>query len=197
MRLLPFAAIIITAVAFVAACPLRADEPAATPLPVDSDQALLDRATDYRYDPVGRQLWPIPRESMREGCVYFTYAADMESWVWSQWMGEAGFQFAMGPGSIQPGERFHLTITDAEGLQVIEERAPELARKFEIQGVKPVLRLDDDGSWQLNPTSCGARVFDTRTGERWEWHGPTQTPVVHLGGNRWHYNNGRYVPRYR
>jgi hypothetical protein len=198
MRLLSFAVIAFTLLAFVATGRLHADdEPAATPIPVDADQTLLDRTTDYRYDPVGRQLWPIPRESLLHDCIYLTYAADLDAWTWSQWTGATGFQFAMGPGSIQPGERFHLTITDAEGLRVLEARAPELARKFEIQGTKPVLRLDDDGNWRVNPTSCGARVFDTRTGERWEWHGPKQAGVTHFSGNRWQYDNGRYVPRYR
>lgn len=183
---------------------VRGDEPAAVeaaggePIAIEADRHLLDQATDYRYDPISRQLWPIPRASLRRGCVYLTFASDLDAWTWSQWMGEQGFRYAMGPGSIQPGERFHLTFSDAEGMQAIEARSPELARKFEIQGAKPVLRLDEDGSWRLNPTSCGARVFDERTGERLEWHGPGRASVVvHLGGNRWRYENGRYVPTYR
>lgn len=167
------------------------------PIPVEADRNLLDQATDYRYDPIGRQLWPIPRASLRPGCVYLTFAADLDRWTWSQWMGEQGFRYAMGPGSIQPGERFHLTFSDAEGMQAIEARSPELARKFEIQGAKPVLRLDEDGSWRLNANACGARVFDERTGERWEWHGPGRASVVHFGGNRWRYEDGRYLPSYR
>ena len=183
----------------------RGDEPAAPtvdpvdgdPIAIEADRSQLDQATDYRYDPINRQLWPIPRASLRRGCVYLTFATDLDAWTWSQWMGEPGFRYAMGPGSIQPGEQFHLTFSDAEGMQAIEARSPELARKFEIQGAKPVLRLDEDGSWRLNPTSCGARVFDERTGQRWEWHGPVPAAVVHFGGNRWRYENGRYLPRYR
>jgi hypothetical protein len=168
-----------------------------TPIPVESDRGLLKLSMDYRYDPVGRQLWEIPRESLRPGCVYLTYAADLQTWTWSQWMGAQGFRFALGTGSVIPGEQFHLTISDAEGMRAIEARSPELARKFEIQGAKPVLRLEEDDTWRLNPNSCGARVFDERTGHRWEWHGPDQAAVVHLGGNCWRYENGRYLPAYR
>ena len=183
---------------------LRAAEPTADapagetmPVPVEADRGLLDQLKDYRYDPVSRQLWEIPRESLRLGCVYLTYDSDLQEWIWSQWAGQQGFRFALGPGSIIPGEQFHLTISDAEGMRAIEARSPELARKFEIQGSKPVLRLEEDGTWRLNPNSCGARVFDTRTGRRWEWHGPDQATVVHLGGDRWRYVNGEYVPAYR
>lgn len=165
-----------------------------TPIPVEADRSKLDRRTIYRYDPVSRQLWPIPRASLRLDCIYLVYDSSLGRWTWSQWGDHEGFRYAMGPGSIQPGERFHLTISDAEGRRALEARSPELARKFEIQGAKPVLRLDEDGSWRLNPTSCGARVFDERTGERWEWHGPTQAAVIHLGGSRWRYENGRYLP---
>ena len=171
--------------------------PDAVPVPVEADRGLLNQAKDYRYDPVGRQLWEIPRESLRPGCVYLTYATDLQRWTWSQWAGAEGFRFALGPGSVVPGEQFHLTISDAEGMRAIEARSPELARKFEIQGAKPVLLLVEDDSWRLNPTSCGARVFDERSGRRWEWHGADQTAVVHLGGNRWRYENGRYLPAYR
>ena len=183
----------------------QADEPAADtaspaaadPIPVEADRGLLSLNTSYRYDPVSRQLWPIPEASMKVGCVYMTYAGDLQSWTWSQWMGDDGFRYAMGVGSIQPADNFHLTISEAEGRQVIEERYPELARKLEIQGASAVLRLDEDGSWRLNPNSCGARVFDERTGQRWEWHGSRQLGVVHLGGNGWRYENNRYVPAFR
>lgn len=174
-----------------------ADEPEPDPIPVEADRGLLSLDTCYRYDPVSRQLWPIPTDSMREGCIYLTYATDLQAWTWSQWMGSDGFQYAMGVGSIQPGDNFHLTISDAEGREVIEARYPELARKLEIQGANPVLRLQEDGSWRLNSNSCGARVFDERTGKRWEWHGPHQIAVTHLGGNRWRYENGSYVPAFR
>jgi hypothetical protein len=164
------------------------------PIPVEADRSKLDRQTVYRYDPVARQLWPIPPSSLRVDCIYLVHDVSLGRWTWSQWHGDSGFRYAMGPGSIQAGERFHLTISDAEGRRALEARSPELARKFEIQGAKPVLRLDEDGSWRLNPTVCGARVFDERTGERWEWHGPNRAAVVHLGGSHWRYESGRYLP---
>ena len=36
--------------------------PDAVPVPVEADRGLLNQAKDYRYDPVGRQLWEIQRE---------------------------------------------------------------------------------------------------------------------------------------
>ena len=36
--------------------------PDAVPVPIEADRGLLNEAMDYRYDPIGRQLWEIPRE---------------------------------------------------------------------------------------------------------------------------------------
>jgi len=167
---------------------------AVEPFPADVETAKLDRSTIYRYDPIHEQLWPIPIKSLKPGSIYKRYSPRLDRWVWSQAAKDGAMRYAFGPGSIQPAERFHLTVSQEEGLRELEIRAPELARRLEIQGGTVVMRLNADGRWQLYPSSCGPRIFDEISGRRWEWHGPDRHAVVHQGGDRWRFVDGDYRP---
>jgi hypothetical protein len=57
-----------------------------------------------------------------------------------------------------------------------------------------MIKLGEDGKWDLDISSNEGRVFDMETGQRWEWHGGHRVAVVHTGGRIWAYRDGDYVP---
>jgi hypothetical protein len=155
-----------------------------------------DRARVYRYDPVDEKLYPVTVREIRPGHVYSRFDAGLGRWTWSKADRAGSLRYAMGPGSTQPARMFDLQGTDAERQRALERRAPELARLLTIQGARPMLRLDVDGTWGLGPTPSVSSVYDLATGERWEWHGDTPSRVIHAGGRRWQVVDGWYAPAF-
>ena len=168
------------------------------PVPADKatfdDDAGRDRSVIYRFDPVTEQVCPVTAAEIKPAHVYGRYDGSLGCWVWSKADVAGNLRYAMGPGSTQPARLFDLRGTDAERQRALERRAPELARLLTIQGAQPMLRLDDQGRWDLGPTPCVSSVFDLATGERWEWHADAPSRVVHSGGNRWAFADGWYQP---
>lgn len=153
-----------------------------------------DRGTIYRLDPATERLQPVTSAELRPDHVYLRFDPALGGWAWGKASAGGGFRFAMGPGSVQPARMFDLPGTDADRQRILERKAPQLARLFNIQGARPMLRLDDTGVWRLGPTPSVSSVFDQATGERWEWHGDKPSRVVHAGGGRWRVQDGGYVP---
>jgi len=155
-----------------------------------------DRAAVYRYDPVDEKLHPVTAKEIRPGHVYGRFDGGLGRWTWSKADMAGNLRYAMGPGSTQPARMFDLQGTDAERQRALEKRSPELARLMAIQGARPMLTLDAEDRWGLGPTPCVSSVFDTATGQRWEWHADEPARVVHSGGRRWQVVDGRYRPAY-
>jgi len=174
--------------------------PAAEPEPIPAAKATpranagRDRRAVYRLDPVTETLEAVPAAAFRPGHVYNRFDPALGRWVWSKADAAGRLRYAMGEGSMQPARMFDLRGTDAERQRALEKRAPELARLMAIQGARPMLVLDAEGRWGLGPTPCVSSVFDTATGERWEWHADEPARVVHGGGRRWQVVEGRYRP---
>ena len=104
------------------------------------------------------------------------------------------FEFAMGPGSVQPAWRFDIREGREDQLRLLEERSPELYKRLMVQGARPMIQLLENGRWQLDIASNEGRVFDIETGGRWEWHGGRRVRVVHGGGKSWTYQDHTYQP---
>ena len=153
-----------------------------------------DRGRTYRYDPVDGSLVVVPPEELKPGGIYNRYDSTRGRWVWSKATADGSLQYAIGPGSIQQVRSFDMRGSQAEQRRALEKHAPELARLLTIQGVRPTLKLDEQGQWQLGPTPHVSSVFDEATGERWEWHGDAPTAVIHTCGRNWTYAAGRYLP---
>lgn len=166
-----------------------ADTPALHPSAVD-----LDPAAVYRYDPLGQTFSPIDAAQLKIGHIYYRFHPTLGHWAWSLADGHGGLNYAMGPGSLLQVERFDLTATADERRRELTVRAPEIARLFNVQGSRPAVMLQADGTWTLHGTSTKGHVFDLVTGERWEWHGDRRSGVVHSGGNAWHNVGGRFEP---
>ncbi len=181
-----------------AVCPghLRADDtPTIEASEATADQdAGRDRGRVYRLDLASETLEPVPSELLRPGHVYSRFDSASGRWAWSKADARGGLCYAMGEGTVQPARMFDLRGTDAERQRILEERAPELARLLAIQGARPMLKLDAMGCWGLGPTPSVSSVYDTSTGERWEWHADEPSRVTHVGGRRWDVVDGRFVP---
>ena len=189
---------VVILLAVAAACP--GSTPAEEPQPLKAAEATAindagrDRSRIYRLDLASETLEAVAPTTLRPGHVYSRFEPGLGRWVWSKADAGGGLRYAMGEGSVQPARMFDLKGTDAERQRILEKRAPELARLFTIQGARPMLELDAAGRWGLGPTPSVSSVYDTATGERWEWHADKPARVVHAGGTRWTIVAGRYVP---
>jgi len=173
---------------------LASAEPADSLPPAAKADAALSPDTAYRLDLFTETLRPLATGEIRPGAVYFRYSAEVGRHVWSRVKADGSFEFAMGPGSVQPAWRFDVRERREEQLRELELRAPELYRRLIEQGARPMLRLDQQGRWQLDIASNEGRVFDLETGHRWEWHGGRRVAVVHSGGRSWVSQEGRFSP---
>lgn len=173
------------------ACGLAPAAEPATPAPPP-----LQADTVYRLDLFTEALRPLAAGEVKPGAVYFRYSENVGRHVWSRVTADGRFEFAMGPGSVQPAWRFDVREGREEQLRELEQRAPELYKRLIERGARPMLRLDDQGRWQLDLAANEGRVFDLETGHRWEWHGGRRVAVVHSGGRSWDYTNGRFAPAY-
>lgn len=171
-------------------------EPAGSLPTADTADTALSPDTIYRLDLFTETLRPLTAGELKPGAVYFRYSAEVGRHVWSRVKADGSFEFAMGPGSVQPAWRFDVRERREEQLRELELRAPELYRRLIEQGARPMLRLDQQGRWQLDIASNEGRVFDLETGHRWEWHGGRRVAVVHSGGRSWDYAGGRFAPAY-
>jgi hypothetical protein len=175
---------------------LTAAEPTASLPPAASAASALKPDTIYRLDLFNETLRPLPASELKPGAVYFRHSASSGRHVWSRFLADGSFEFAMGPGSVQPAWRFDIREGRDEQLRELEVRAPELYKRLITQGARPMLRLDDQGRWQIDLASNEGRVFDLETGYRWEWHGGRRVAVVHGSGRSWTHQAGRFSPAY-
>ncbi len=153
-----------------------------------------DRGRLYRYDPLDGSLVVVPPVELKPGGIYNRFDTARGRWVWSKAAADGSLRYAIGPGSVQPVRLFDMRGSQAEQRRALEKRAPELARLLSIQGVRPTLKLDEQGQWLLGPTPHVSSVFDEATGERWEWHSDAPSAVIHSCGRQWAYADGGYLP---
>ena len=156
----------------------------------------LDQDTVYRLDLFTESLKPTLKKDLKKGAVYFRYSSLSGHHVWSRFNEEKRFDFAMGPGSVQPAWKFDVREGRDDQLRLLENRSPELYKRLMVQGSRPMIKLLDNGHWELDTASNEGRVFDLESGERWEWHGGRQIRVVHAGGIHWKYHDRNYQPAY-
>ena len=161
-----------------------------------SKTSKLDKDTIYRLDLFTETLKPQLKKDLKVGAVYFRFSTLSGHHVWSRLSEENVFEFAMGPGSVQPAWRFDIREGKEDQLQLLEERSPELYKRLMMQGARPMIKLLDNGRWDLDLASNEGRVFDIETGNRWEWHGGRRVRVVHTAGKSWLYANNMYHPTY-
>ncbi len=155
----------------------------------------LDLNTVYRLDLFTESLKPTLKKDLKKGAVYFRYSPTSGHHVWSRFS-EKKFEFAMGPGSVQPAWKFDIHEGRDDQLRLLENRSPELYKRLMVQGSRPMIKLLENGHWELDTASNEGRVFDLESGERWEWHGGRQIRVVHTGGSHWKYYDRNYQPAY-
>lgn len=146
---------------------------------------MLDRSLVYRFDLIAETFSPIERAECKPLHVYYRFSPILGRWVWSKVAADGRLEFAMGPGSVQQAFLFDLTATMDERMQVLRERAPELARQYGIQGARASMILGDDGKWKLHGVQSLGYVLDVETGRRWEWHGDHRAEVVGGHGSSW------------
>ena len=158
--------------------------------------ANLDQNTVYRLDLFTESLKPTLKKELKKGAVYFRYSSIFGHHVWSRFSEEKRFEFAMGPGSVQPAWKFDIRERRDDQLRLLENRSPELYKRLTAQGARPMIKLLENGHWELDVASNEGRVFDLESGERWEWHGGRQIRVVHAGGIHWKYRDQNYQPAY-
>mgnify|MGYP001560814299 FL=1 len=156
----------------------------------------LDQDTVYRLDLFTESLKPTLKKDLKNGAVYFRYSSLSGHHVWSRFNEEKRFDFAMDPGSVQPAWKFDVREGRDDQLRLLENRSPELYKRLMVQGSRPMIKLLDNGHWELDTASNEGRVFDLESGERWEWHGGRQIRVVHAGGIHWKYHDRNYQPAY-
>ena len=159
-----------------------------------SKTSKLDKDTIYRLDLFTETLKPQLRKDLKVGAVYFRFSTLSGHHVWSRLSEENMFEFAMVPGSVQPAWRFDIREGKEDQLRLLEERSPELYKRLMVQGARPMIKLMDNGRWDLDLASNEGRVFDIETGNRWEWHGGRRVRVVHTAGKSWIYANQIYHP---
>jgi len=161
-----------------------------------SKTSKLDKDTIYRLDLFTETLKPQLKKDLKVGAVYFRFSTLSGHHVWSRLSEENVFEFAMGPGSVQPAWRFDIREGKEDQLRLLEERSPELYKRLMVQGARPMIKLMDNGRWDLDLASNEGRVFDIETGNRWEWHGGRRVRGVHTAGKNWKYANHMYYPTY-
>ena len=161
-----------------------------------SKTSKFDKDTVYRLDLFTETLKPQLKKDLKVGAVYFRFSTLSGHHVWSRLSEENMFEFAMGPGSVQPAWRFDIREGKEDQLRLLEERSPELYKRLMVQGARPMIKLLDNGRWDLDLASNEGRVFDIETGNRWEWHGGRRVRVVHTTGKSWIYANHMYYPTY-
>ncbi len=183
------------ALGLLAGGPARAEPAGSLPAAATVDAA-VNPGTVYRLDLFTETLRPLTAGEIKPGAVYFRHSASAGRHVWSRVKADGSFEFAMGPGSVQPAWRFDVREGREEQLRELEQRAPELYKRLMTQGARPMLRLDDQGRWQIDLASNEGRVFDLETGHRWEWHGGRRVAVVHSGGRSWSHQAGSFKPAY-
>ena len=164
--------------------------------PAKADELRLDPSLIYRYDPITEAFSPIDRAKLKPFHIYYRFSPVLSRWAWSKTTPDGRLEFAMGPGSVQSAFLFDLTATMEERMRVLEERAPELARMYAVQGARASMILGADGTWALHGLQSVGHVFDLETSRRWEWHGDHRAEVVNSGGAGWRIDDGRYVPAY-
>jgi hypothetical protein len=162
--------------------------------PTPDPSTSLDRDTVYRLDLFTEALRPTPEHEIKKGAIYFRYSAQSGQHVWSRVNRDGEFEFALGPGSVQPAWRFDIREGQEDQLRLLEQRAPELYRRLATEGARPMIKLDEQGRWDIDLASNEGRVFDMETGQRWEWHGGRRVAVTHTGGRLWAYQDHDYVP---
>jgi len=156
----------------------------------------LDKNTIYRLDLFTETLKTHSKKDLKPGAVYFRFSPLSGHHVWSRFSEKRIFEFAMGPGSVQPAWRFDIREGREDQLRLLEKRSPELYKRLMVQGARPMIKLLDNGRWDLDLASNEGRVFDIETGGRWEWHGGRRVRVVHTGGASWSYKDHTYHPTY-
>ena len=75
-----------------------------------SKTSTLDKNTIYRLDLFTETLKTHSKKDLKPGAVYFRFSPLSGHHVWSRFSEKRIFEFAMGPGSVQPAWRFEIKI---------------------------------------------------------------------------------------
>ncbi|MEM9352863.1 MAG: hypothetical protein AAGA92_07605 [Planctomycetota bacterium] len=149
----------------------------------------------YRIAPLEpSQVVEVPKSEIKEGLIYRYYNEKLDRSVWGIAQADGSFRYALGPGSVQPVERFDLRLTEEERSRIVNDNAPGLEGYLASTGRTPTIVLNDQLRWELVKTASISKVYDLETHRRWEWHGKRKLSVLHSSGNRWIAAGGDYAP---
>jgi hypothetical protein len=162
-----------------------------------ADEFAGDGRGILRFDPLTDRLVPVPPEEAKVGHVYSHFSHHLNRRVWSYLRPSGDFWYAMGPGTTQKALRFDVNATRQEGMDRLQEIAPNVASRKQRTGGKVYFRLNTDDQWVLANTASHATIFNAETGHRWEWIYGKYIPVVSSYGRRWVVDANRYVPMQR
>lgn len=190
----PHVLLLVALIALAAPGPARGDAEPAPEGIAATDRDRLRSDTVYRYDPLSSRFFPVPEKEIKSESVYSRFDPGARRHVWTLAVQGGGFRHRIGPGSVQPADRFDIRASAAERRAELESRAPEAAKLLAVQGTRPSLLLDERGRWVLHTGPAVRQVFDESNGLRWEWHGDRPARVVHACGDAWYYAEGRYKP---
>ena len=118
-----------------------------------SKTSTLDKNTIYRLDLFTETLKAHSKKDLKPGAVYFRFSPLSGHHVWSRFSEKRIFEFAMGPGSVQPAWRFDIREGREDQLRLLEKRSPELYKRLMVQGARPMIKLLDNGRWDLDLAS--------------------------------------------
>jgi hypothetical protein len=156
-----------------------------------------DRTLIYRYDPAVDLLVAVPAAERKVGYIYRRFDDRRNRWVWSFYEGPGEFSFALGEGTIQPGQRLDLRLEAEQVEATLEKVAPEMSEAMKELGDfggRVYVRLNRDDRWEVYGPFGVPHAYDAESGHRWENHGGQYVPVTHTTGYRWVVRDGRYVP---
>lgn len=155
--------------------------------------AELKQDVVYRFDPFKNEMVATPPAEILVGCVYNKFDPQLGRRAWCLAAPGGTWSYAVGDGTVLKARRLDIRASIGEVRSVLEARAPRLADALKREGGVAHVSLVD-GRWTLVQHPTIERIFDERTGLRWEWHGMRRVAVVHTYGDRWAVYDGKYVP---
>ena len=162
----------------------------------EQDSTELDPADVYRVQPSveGSELVRVAAEEIKPGLVYYYYNGHLGRHVWGFAREDGSFQYAFGPGTTFPTDRFDFRIATSVRSEILQREAPGLERDLQTSGRVPTVQLDAAGRWRLYKQTSTPRMFDLESGHRWEWHGQRRVAVLHTHGDLWTIVDGHFRP---
>lgn len=146
--------------------------------PATDESAVDDQV--MRYDPIRRQLVPVPQDQLKVGRIYNHQSRWLGKRVWSYWSTKGEFWDAFGAGTKLPGWMLDLRVTREQGMATLQERDRSLASRLTREGGSVYFILGEDGNWTMFGRAEVPTIINAETGQRWEQHGSRYIPVRRL-----------------